>query len=364
MKVFLVAPYPPPYGGIANWTKLIVSYAKSNNEDVDIELMNIAPAKRSFEGRTLVNRIVVGGFNMLRKRSILKKKLKTSPPDVIHITTSGQFAVIRDITLMKIANRYHIPVVYHIRFGKMGGIIKYGGKWRRLYCRALNKADRILVLDQNTYRALKDVGYDKKLELIPNPVNIALLPLKNVVVDKTVVFLGWVIPEKGICELIEAWNSIGREFPEYKLKIIGGYNNNFFEKLIQNVQCETVEFLGEKGHEEAMRILARCAVFVLPSYTEGFPNAVVEAMALGKAVIATNVGAIPEMLDSNCGMVIPAKNPKALTEALRYCIKNESFRKRIAFNAQCKAMEQYDVVEVFRNYKEIWAELIQEKVGG
>ena len=71
-------------------------------------------------------------------------------------------------------------------------------------------------------------------------------------------------------------------------------------------------FSVKKGHDDAMRMLANAEIFVLPSHTEGFPNAVLEAMALAKAIIASRVGAIPEMLADECGLLIEAKDVSGL----------------------------------------------------
>ena len=64
-------------------------------------------------------------------------------------------------------------------------------------------------------------------------------------------------------------------------------------------------------------LLSASDVFVLPSYTEGFPNVIIEAMAMGKPIIATSVGAIPEMLDEGCGVVVPPKDADSLQKALQ-----------------------------------------------
>ena len=107
MKVLLVSPQPPPYGGIANWSKMILEYA-SHTEDV-LRTINIAPKKRSTEGRNLFDRVFVSGIEMFAKRRELKKEIKNNRPDVIHMTTSGSLAIIRDILLLKTAKNTVCP---------------------------------------------------------------------------------------------------------------------------------------------------------------------------------------------------------------------------------------------------------------
>ena len=91
---------------------------------------------------------------------------------------------------------------------------------------------------------------------------------------------------------------------------------------------------------------------MLPSYTEGFPNSVLEAMALGKIVIATEVGAIPQMLSSGCGIVVKSKNVTELRSALiKVMTENVD---EFGVNARRKVEEEYDISKVVEQYIKLW----------
>lgn len=116
LKICFIVPVPPPYGGIANWTQLMCNYITNVRTDVELSVINIAPKTRRTEGRNLWNRIVDSGLDMLKQFRELNKVIKNKCPDVIHITTSGQFAVIRDILLLKAAERIqHINSSIHTK---------------------------------------------------------------------------------------------------------------------------------------------------------------------------------------------------------------------------------------------------------
>jgi len=91
--------------------------------------------------------------------------------------------------------------------------------------------------------------------------------------------------------------------------------------LQRRVGAETaVQFLGDLPPEEAWSEMLAAQVFVLPTHTEGFPNVILEAMAAGKAMVSTRVGAIAEMLDADgaepCGLVVEPRAAVALAAAL------------------------------------------------
>ena len=104
-----------------------------------------------------------------------------------------------------------------------------------------------------------------------------------------------------------------------------------------------------------MEAVAESEVFILPSYSEGFPNAVVEAMALKKPVIASAVGAIPEMLEGDCGILIEPRSTDDIISALKKTLTDKELRERIASNAAEKVTKQYKIEIVYKKYREIWS---------
>lgn len=352
MKVLLISPHPPPYGGIANWTAMLLDYSK-NTDDV-FSTINIAPKKRSTEGRNIFDRVVVSGLDMLKKNRELKVQIKKNRPDVIHMTTSGSLAIIRDILLLKTAKKHGVPTVYHIRFGKTEKMAQSNSKLWRLYSKAMKIADAVLAIDKNTYFAVKNYVPDANVILVPNPINTEKLPKQKNKFKKQIVFLGWVVPTKGVSELVEAWNTVGSEYPDYNLLIIGQSSPAYLEELKSNIKADNIIFAGEMPHEKAMEAVMESEVFILPSYTEGFPNAVVEAMALKKPVIASCVGAIPEMLENDCGILINPKSSEEIISALRKLLSDKELRERIATNALNKVDSEYKIETVYKQYKEIW----------
>ncbi|MEI2724755.1 MAG: glycosyltransferase family 4 protein [Verrucomicrobiota bacterium] len=99
-------------------------------------------------------------------------------------------------------------------------------------------------------------------------------------------------------------------------------------------------------------------VFVLPTYTEGFPNVILEAMAAGKAIVSTRVGAIAEMLDADgespSGLVIQPRDAGSLANALRQLLSDAELRETLGARARGKVTRCYSTDVVFRRLLDLW----------
>ena len=311
LKICMVVPLPPPYGGIANWYSLISKYVSEKKNIVFIPLNNASKSQRKKKSgvRPLFDRIVISGFELFSIRNAFYEIVREFNPDVVHITTSGQLAIIRDIVLLRYAKRKGIPSVYHIRFGRVQDISKRDTiEWRMLKY-AVSKADITIAIDRATELSLVSECRNADIRYIPNPFDIRII--ENIRSSsskrKRIVFIGWVIKTKGIEELLEAWDNLNEVSRHYSLEIIGPGEKNYITELNNKYFCNNVEFIGELNHDDVLNRLSVAKALILPSYTEGFPNSVLEAMALRIPVIATSVGAIPEMLADDCGFLIEPK---------------------------------------------------------
>ena len=356
IAICMVSPYPPPYGGIAHWTAMLVDYT-SRRSDIDLTVVNTAPRWRPIHSAGLLLRIVSGGLQLLRDLTCLIRVLTARNYDAVHLTTSGQFGAVRDLAVSYVTSLFAIGLVYHIRFGRVPAIAEAGSLEWRLIRWVMRRATSVIAIDPATVAAVKLFAPDVRVVLVPNCVNVALLPSRATVENKTktVLFVGWVIPTKGIHELLAAWEIA--KTPGWRLEILGPCESEYQCKLMQQYNTENVEFIGLLPHAQTMKRMAICDLFVLPSYTEGFPNSVAEAMALGRAIIGTDVGAIPEMLSDGAGLIVKNRNHEALAQALIKAMTDAKLRDSLGRNAYMKAMEQYTIEVVFQSYLTIWRDV-------
>lgn len=361
IKVMFAAPVPPPYGGIGNWVLLMDRCLKSDTDVDFLKVLDTSPKQRGLDGRSLWNRVVGQGFEMLKLNKTLKIRMQAEKPDVIHITTSGQLAIIRDILFLKTAKKFHIPTVYHIRFGRIPEIVVANTMEWKLMRKAVSLASKTMAIDDKTYLTLQKHFGVEIICKMPNPFDISTVKTMQTKGNETeghkVMFLGWCVKTKGIEELLTAWEEVCKEYPDWILEVVGPAEESYKASLIERFSMKQVAMLGEKNHGEALQLLNDADIFILPSYTEGFPNAVLEAMALKKPIIASDVGAIGEMLANNCGIVIQPQNVEDIVEALNKLIPDCALQRKLGENARWHLEEEYSIDAVIERYKTVWEEV-------
>jgi glycosyltransferase involved in cell wall biosynthesis len=363
IRVCLVSPLPPPAGGIARWTSTIVNHAE-DRADVDLTVVNTALRWRTVQQSSALARITAGVPQLLSSAMALLAGAVKRKFDVVHINTSAQFSVVRDLTLTLLARLFRIPVVYHLRFGRLPQVAaRQGLEWHAMAL-VMRLSRWVITIDRRSEDAVRTRLPRVPVVRVPNCIDIeqtATLPHNpEPGAPRYILFAGWVIPAKGVEELLSAWRDAAS--PGWRLVVAGSYDDAYLESIdSQPGEDPSVEFLGEVPHERVLELMAGCEVFVLPSHTEGFPNAVLEAMSLGKCVLATDVGAIGEMLDEECGVVVAARDTRAIREGLSAVVDDPTLRRRLGQRARAKVVAEYALKETFDRYQELWRTAVERR---
>lgn len=347
MNVLLISPLPPPRGGIAQWTTTVLD-AASKDDDLNIVHINSASSAKKIIERSFVEKYIFPLKQILKICKTVKSLSKTISFDAAHLTTSAGLGSLRDFFVLRLLKRLKIRSVYHLHFGRFQEVLQSHSIWKYFFVNAIKYADAIIAIDPVTLEAAKST---KKVVLIPNPIEEVECSYSD---EKIILYLGWVSKSKGIEDLMAAWDKICKEYSNWRLKIIGPYNTQYLSDLQSRFLCENVDFMGEMPHDQAMQELRNAAVLTLPSHSEGFPYSICEAMFAGKAIVASDVGAIPMLLDENCGLVCKRMNVEDLVKNIKLVLGDESLRKKLSENAAKKSREKLSVSQVMRLYKSIW----------
>lgn len=165
--------------------------------------------------------------------------------------------------------------------------------------------------------------------------------------NKKFLFIGWLIKEKGIFELIDAFIEFKKKYHSAELFIAGdGEEYNSLKKIIQNNHYiyDSCKLLGWVGNEKKLWLLDKCDTFILPSYSEGFPNVLVEALGAGLSVISTEVGAIKSQLNSKEHFFpISVKDSKNLYSVMKDLVENPILHKKMISNGFKKASKSFSL---------------------
>ena len=366
MRVLLCSPYLQNpgliLGGINMWAHNLLQYRETIDSDVEI-----VPA--SFDRRNYVS----VDSNVLKRISLgikvysvaireAKKKMDNNNIDVVHICTSASISLTKDLLVLRAARKRNIRTVLHLHFGRTPELYKKKNWEWFLLKKAAGIADAVLTMDKQSYQVLKELNFN--VFYCPNPLSIDISNQIDQEKDSIkripgkVVFVGHVLPSKGVFELVEA----SAQQDNIKLDVIGKVEEPIKSELIQIASQRNsgawLTFRGEISHKEVIRELLSASLFAFPSYTEGFPNVILEAMACGTPIVTTKVGAIPEMLDIesgiNYGLCVEPKDVLAFSDAMKSFLKNPEYAYDCAAKAQQRVNDLYACPIVWNKLVDVW----------
>lgn len=365
MKILLCSPING-IGGISMWTKHIINYHNKVKSGIDIHCCYPKERQKHHSFR-----ILHGFVTYLPFIINLRINLNANHYDIAHLSTSASIGLIRDMIILKMCKARGIKTVLHFHFGRITALFKSNSWEKKLICKVINIADKVIVMDEMSYNTLLTFGY-KHIALLPNPLSTNIETAINdnigIVRKKTkIVFAGHVIATKGVYELVEAGYKLNLQ-NEVEIYIFGQIRNDMKARLIQLAGANNKKWLNIMGNhtfEEIIKEMLSASIFVLPTYTEGFPNVILESMACGCPIISTPVGAIPEMLalnsDTPCGICVEPKNVEQLKSAIELLLSDSDLAMRLGHNAQKRVREQYNMHSVWRQLVSIWEKVLIEK---
>ncbi len=249
-------------------------------------------------------------------RILLKERWR---PDIIHahFYSAGVPAII-------LGKYYKIPVVISEHFsGFPRRMIKGFDKLKAIF--ALNRAELIISVSENLIEYIQLYGIENIFKVIPNAVDTKVFhpaSERKFRTTKKLLLVASLIPIKGISYLLESLTKLKEKRNDFLLDIIGdGADKKRYEKYAYELGVQDkVNFRGLKTKEEIAQFMRNADIFILPSIWENLPCVLIEAMACGLPIIATEVGGVPEIMNKKTGIMIPSKDKEALSAAISYML--------------------------------------------
>lgn len=319
MKVVLLAPTPPPHGGIAGWTKRMMQTKLKNDWEVVVVDEKVTGNRDAYNGSK--KNYIYEAKRCLRIWGDLKKALKDPEAVVVQACIpAGTTSMMREIVSAYITKKKKRKFIVHFRC-TLPNMVK-SAIALRIFKKLTDLCDCVFVLNTASVEFLKKVNPNKQYEQIPNFIETEAIKERTVYNEelKNLTYVGGVIEEKG-CDLIA---SVAKHFPDKSFRLVGNVD------MDTSVFPENVVLTGEKSKEFVQKELDTTDAFLfLTRYIgEGFSNALSEAMSHSLPCIVSDWAANADMIENKGGVVLKKYEVKNVVEAIRE-IENPEIRRKM-----------------------------------
>lgn len=297
--------------------------------------------------------IAIGSLLMMIWKCLVDKNLK-----IVHIHTASYNSFRRSVWFMRVAQFMHCKVVLHIHGG---GFKDYFITDREWISKALNRADRLIVLSPFWKEFFDTIVEPSKVYVIENIIEYP--QKKSVAKDGRLhlLFLGLIADAKGIFDLLDVLREHKDVFSDRLVLHVGGNGevDRFNKFVVEHDLGGLVSYEGWVSGDKKVYLLNLCDVYILPSYAEGVPLSILEAMSYDMAIVASNVGGIPELVNETNGIMFNPGDKDAIYQSLKTLLESSEKLDNLKSNASKGVEVHYaDVVEA--ELKKIYLNLLDK----
>jgi len=285
--------------------------------------------------------------------------------DLVHVHTASRNSWRRKAPLVILTKLQRRKLVIHIHAGGFADFLDSMGRSRRwLNIRLLSLADCVVCLSPSTRAELAKHLHTIPVVTIPNPCRF--FPCEEKVCREPgveILFTGAIARPKGVFDLVRAFALVVRECPREKLRLViaGGGKAEACRELAREWGVEdNVSLPGWLASRQLQEAYAKADIYCLPSYIEGVPMGVLEAMAFALPIVASPVGGIPDLVDDGVhGLFVPPGDVNALALALRRLIDNPVARESMGAACRQRVASRYAPQQVGRQLDRLYHSLLR-----
>ena len=382
-RILFIAPTPPRYTGPEIATKHLLESSLVKRFSIIHVRSNVRTNSRD-QGR--IDFVAVLRFLRI-SWEILWKAFTLRPHLVYCVIGSNKSGFVRDVCVVSLAKLTCRKVVTHYRGGNFDNFYKFSSvTLKRIIRFGLRQMDIIIVEGHRLKNMLDGLYPRDRVRVVYNGINLAdvkkELKLHRDRKRFNILFMGNVSFAKGFYDLILAYKKVLEKHPEVHLNFTGEIirledERNIIPKyfsgeikerflnstdailnFVNNAGSYNANHLGFIEEEGKRRVFEDADIFVLPSYSEGFSCAVLEALAFGLPIVTTNVGALPEIVtDGENGFVIEPGDYEALSEKIIRLVEDQNLRRDMALRNIEKAAREFNIERVAKDLGDIFVEV-------
>lgn len=352
--ILLISPLPPPYGGIATWTHELLYHGLPDGSQFTLVDTKIRGKRNIFDPGSFSFAEI---FRSGRVISALIYQFIINRPRIVHLNSSlSTLGIFRDMGCAILAKIFRIPIISHYH----GNLPDFHGKrffglsqWCLKYLMRISTMN--IVENKISFSAAKKLNKkNANILLMPNFIQDTTfdLKIKKETCRCRAIFAGGITKAKGCAEILEVANQLS----EIDFHLFGKVHADvapLFNQAPKNIFLH-----GVISHDTLLKEMCKSDFLIFPSYTEGFPLTVLEAMAVGLPIIATTVGAIPEMVEHNLGgFLVAPKDVTGLVAMIKILIADQQLRIAMGNYNKQKGFNHYRYSIVIKNLLNLYNQL-------
>lgn len=331
LKVLMVGPARSVHGGISG----VVNNYFDAGLDQMIDLYYIGTMVEGTKFVKLLQAI----------KAYLRFLVRLPKYDIIHVNVASDSSYIRKSVFIRTAKTCGKKVVIHQHGGNFPEFYEkeLSESGRKRVQKVLAMGDAFLVLGTSWLDFFGEIIGRERITVLPNAISVPKREEKKNYGVHKILYLGRLCEAKGIGELLAVLPKLRERYPDVRLYLAGLWESRELQKRAEALR-EYVTAPGWIEGEEKRRLLQECDIFVLPSYFEGQPVSVLEAMAYACGIVTTRTGSIPDMIKENeTGIFAVPEDIASLEESLEKLLGDPELCRRLGENARQKVEADFSI---------------------
>ncbi len=372
LRVLFAGHLPPPLGGIATYCEALVGSSLSKRVDLVFVQTSTHERDLSQAGSASYSNILAA----IKDCGRFLKTVLAQRPQVCHLNTAYGSSFVKHSLCALIARLFGSSVLLHLHCSLPALYTGKPGWWRWYFRRVIRLASGVVALSSE-WKQLAQIVPGSQVYFLQNAINLA--PYRAIaqarreqVLDAAplrILYLGYIWTAKGSFDLVEAARQMTADGDQVVFDLVGSEMRlgelEQLRRLIQEAGLSEVVRLHPPAFGDAKLAYFSCAdIFAYPSYSEGMPMAVIEAMASGLPIVASMAGGLPDLVqDGVNGLLVEPGQPGQLAAALQRLISNPGLRQAMQAQSECLASEQFDIEQHVERLVEIYAQCVPSVSG-
>jgi glycosyltransferase involved in cell wall biosynthesis len=282
---------------------------------------------------------------------------------IVHIHLSEPISAIRKTFFFIPALLLNKKIILH--FHSFSPEITYLGKYKKVYKFLFSNCDALIVLSASCEKNIIEMLQinKSKINVLYNPCPEIVQRTNTLISSKYILFIGTLTKRKGYHDLINAFQKVSNIYPEWKLILAGNGEidkaNILADKLNISDKVTCLDWITDSEKDNVFR---NASIFCLPSYVEGLPMAIMDALAYGLPVVTTPVGGIPDVFShmKNAIFIEPG-NIEEISEALLMLIRSEKLAEQLKAESLFLKENLFDLNKITQKLNLIYLQIIKSK---